>query len=183
MRMTPHVKHEVRHMAYAAVCLALALVLPFLTGQIPAVGKMLLPMHLPVLLAGFVVGPWWAMAVGFIAPILRHLLFAAPPYPTFLAMAFELAVYGLVSGLIYKHTPRKKWTIYVSLLSAMVVGRAASGAAMAVLMGLGDQTYSFAAFFAANVTSGIPGIVLQIILLPLVVMALEKGGIAHKHLG
>ena len=182
MSLTPHAKRKVRQLVYAAVCLALALVLPFLTGHIRAVGKMLLPMHLPVLLAGFVVGPWWAMAVGFLAPVLRHLLFAMPPYPSFVAMAFELAAYGLVSGLIYQHTPRKKWTIYVSLLSAMVVGRAVSGVTMAMLMGLSEDHYTFPAFIAANFTSGIPGIVLQIVLVPLLVMALEKANIARKHI-
>ena len=174
--------YKVRRLVYAAVCLALALVLPLLTGHLRAVGKMLLPMHLPVLLAGFIVGPWWALAVGFLAPILRHLFFGMPPYPSFVAMAFELAAYGLFSGLLYKRTPPRKWAIYVSLLGAMVVGRAISGVTMSMLMGLGDEPYTFSAFIAANFTSGIPGIVLQLVLVPLLVMALEKANIIRKEL-
>ena len=173
-------KYQVRRLVYGAVCLALALVLPFVAGQIPTVGKMLCPMHLPVLLAGFIVGPWWGVAVGFIAPILRHLLFTMPPYPSFVAMAFELATYALTCGLLYRHTPKKRGSIYLALLVAMLLGRIVSGVAMAILMGLAGKAYGFAAFFAANFTNSIPGIILQIALLPPIVMALEKAGITDK---
>ena len=57
-------KQHIKKLTYSAICLALCLVLPFLTGQIPQIGSALCPMHLPVLLAGFLCGPWWAAAVG-----------------------------------------------------------------------------------------------------------------------
>ena len=178
--MTAKAKHEIRHMVYAAVCLALALILPFVTGNIPQIGRALCPMHLPVLLCGFIAGPWWGLVVGLVAPVLRHLLFAMPPYPTFVAMALELGVYGLISGLLYKHLPRKAGFIYLSLLIAMVLGRIVSGVAMAALMGMAGQTYTFAAFIAGHVTGSIPGIIAQIVLVPVIVLTLEKAGIAHK---
>ena len=83
-------KSLLRHMVYAAVCLALCMVLPFLTGQIPQIGSALSPMHIPVLLAGFLCGPWWAMAVGFAAPMLRHVWMGMPPLITAIAMSFVL---------------------------------------------------------------------------------------------
>ena len=83
-------KSLLRHMVYAAVCLALCMVLPFLTGQIPQIGSALSPMHIPVLLAGFLCGPWWAMAVGFAAPLLRHVWMGMPPLITAIAMSFVL---------------------------------------------------------------------------------------------
>jgi len=175
----PETKNRLRPMVYSAVCLALALVLPFVTGSIPQVGKMLLPMHLPILLCGFVVGPWWALAVGFIAPILRHLLFAMPPFPSYVAMAAELAVYGLVSGLAYRKLPQKAVSIYVSLLLAMISGRIASGITMASVLGLTGKSYSFAAFLAANVTGAVPGIILQIILVPILVLTLQKAKVVR----
>ena len=93
-------------MVTTAVCLALCMVLPFLTGQIPQIGSALSPMHIPVLLAGFLCGSWWAMAVGAVAPLLRFALFGMPPiFPTGVAMCFELAAYGLVSGLLYARLP------------------------------------------------------------------------------
>ena len=80
--------------------LALALVLPFLTGQLPQIGNMLCPMHLPVLLCGFLLGWPWGLAVGVTAPLLRSALFGMPPlYPVALAMCLELGCYGLVIGL------------------------------------------------------------------------------------
>ena len=117
-------KHlNTKSLVTAAVCLALCLVLPFLTGQIPQIGSALSPMHIPVLLAGFLCGPWWAMAVGAVAPLLRFFLFHKPPlYPTGLAMCFELAAYGLVSGLLYRALPKRVGNIYASLLAAMLAG-------------------------------------------------------------
>ena len=95
-----------KNLVTAAVCLALCLVLPFLTGQIPQIGNALSPMHFPVLLAGFLCGPWWAAAAGAIAPLLRFFLFHSPAlYPTGIAMCFELATYGLISGLLYSAYP------------------------------------------------------------------------------
>ncbi len=92
----------IRKLTRAAICLALCMVLPFLTGQIPQIGSALSPMHIPVLLGGFLCGPGWAAAVGFVAPLLRFVLFGMPPiFPTGLAMSVELMVYGLVSGLLY----------------------------------------------------------------------------------
>ena len=89
---------HVRRLTYAALFLALALVLPFLTGQIPRIGSMLCPMHFPALLCGFVCGWPYGLAVGLIAPVLRSALFGMPPmYPTAVAMALELAAYGAVS--------------------------------------------------------------------------------------
>ena len=79
-------KTKITNLVYAAVCLALCLVLPFLTGQIPQVGNALCPMHIPVLLAGFLCGPWWALAVGLVAPLLRHTLFLMPPLMTTTAL-------------------------------------------------------------------------------------------------
>lgn len=160
---------------YAAVCLALCLVLPFLTGQIPKVGSVLSPMHIPVFLAGFLCGPWWALAVGVIAPILRHLLFGMPPFPTYIAMAFELAAYGVVTGLLYKVLPKKIPQIYLSLAAAMIAGRIVSGLVNVMLYGLGikEGGYTVQMFLAAHFVTAWPGIVLHLVLVPALVIALR----------
>ena len=116
-------KQHIKKLTYSAICLALCLVLPFLTGQIPQIGSALCPMHLPVLLAGFLCGPWWAAAVGLIAPLLRHAIFAMPPLLTAIAMSFELLTYGLITGICYRLLPRKTSSIYISLIAAMIAGR------------------------------------------------------------
>lgn len=155
--------------------LALALVLPFLTLQIPQLGNALCPMHFPVLLCGFFCGPVYSAAIGFIAPLLRFELFAMPPLiPTGIAMCFELAAYGAVSGLLYKLLPPKKLSVYISLIGAMLVGRVIWGCARVVLYEMGKAEFSWAVFIAEGFTNAIPGIIVQIVLIPILVIALNK---------
>ena len=170
---------QVRKLTYAALYLAIAMVLPFVTGQIPEIGSMLCPMHLPVLLCGFMCGALWGLAVGFISPLLRSVVFGMPPmYPTAVAMAFEMAVYGGLAGLLYRLLPRKKSTIYAVLVIAMIAGRIVLGAAHVILAGLSGSVYTWSAFLAGAVTDAVPGIVLQLVLIPLVVMAMERAGLS-----
>ena len=166
---------ELKKMVLAALFLALALVLPFLTGQIPEVGSMLCPMHIPALLCGFFCGWPWGLAVGLIAPVLRSLLFGMPPmFPMAICMSFELATYGAVAGWLYSKLSKKKSSVYVALLTAMVLGRLVWGAARFVCTGLDVSAFGLSAFWAGAVTTAIPGIIVQIVLIPLLVMALEK---------
>ena len=163
-----------RKLVYAAACLALALVLPFLTGQIPTIGKMLSPMHIPVFLCGFLCGWPWGLLVGFVAPLLRSLLFGMPAFfPGACAMAFELATYGCLSGLLYRLLPRRKSSVYAALLLSMVAGRVGWGLARYIFAGLQGSSFPFSAFIAGAVTNAIPGIVLHIVLIPLIIFALE----------
>ena len=165
----------IRRMVSAAVCLALCMVLPFLTGQIPQVGSALCPMHIPVLLAGFLCGSWWAMAVGAAAPLLRFALFGMPPiFPTGVAMCFELAAYGLVSGVLYARLPKKTANIYVSLLTAMLAGRAVWGIVRVVLSGVAGEPFTWTAFMAGAFINAVPGIIVHILLIPVIVLALRR---------
>lgn len=174
--MKLNTNRSLRNLVFAAVCLALCLVLPFLTGQVPQIGNMLCPMHLPVLLAGFLCGPWWALAVGLIAPVLRHILFSMPPLHSALAMSFELLTYGVVSGLLYRALSKKAGNIYLSLIGAMLAGRVVWGVAACVIFGAFGKGFSWAIFVAGAFTNAVPGIILQLIIVPLVVMALKKSG-------
>ena len=162
-------------LTYAALCLALALVLPFLTGQIPQIGQALSPMHIPVFLCGFLCGWPWGLVIGLLAPLLRSLLFGMPVFfPGACAMAFELAAYGLLSGLMYRLLPKKTGYIYASLLIAMVGGRIVWGVARYVFAGIQGTAFTFAAFIAGAVTNAVPGIILHIVLVPLIVLALKR---------
>lgn len=165
-------------MVLAALFLALAYVMPFLTGQIPEIGSMLCPMHLPVLLCGFICGWPWGMIVGLIVPVFRSLLTGGfpPMFPTAVCMAVELAVYGGTSGLMHKILPRKKLFIYCSLVTAMIAGRAAWGAAMFLCLGA-NGGFTFAAFLAGAFTNAIPGIIVQLILVPILVILIENSKI------
>ena len=169
-------KHKnLRQLILAAMFLTLALALPFLTGQIPQVGSALCPMHIPVLLCGFFCGPWYALAVGLVAPLLRFALFGMPPLmPTGIAMCFELATYGFVSGLLYKLLPGKKVFTYVTLIAAMLAGRIIWGIARVILAGLAQSEFAWTAFLSGAFVNAVPGIILHILLIPVLVIALKR---------
>lgn len=165
-----------RIITYAAICLALALLLPFLTGQIPTIGQALSPMHLPTLLCGYICGPLWGLAVGFVAPLLRSQLFAMPPLAAAIPMAFELAAYGFVSGMIYRRVPHKMPFIYLSLIIAMLSGRIVWGTVKWLMAVYSSDSFGFAAFLAGAVTGSIPGSICQLVLLPSMLVTLKKAG-------
>ena len=168
-------KDRTRKLTFSALYLAIALVLPFITGQIPEIGAMLSPMHIPVLLCGFVCGWPWGLAVGLIAPMLRSVLFGMPTmYPTAIAMTFELAVYGALTGILYRLLPRKTWSVYAALILAMIGGRLVWGAAQYVLLLARGTAFTPELFLAGAVINAIPGIILHIVLIPVLVIVLEK---------
>ncbi len=169
-------KKLVLNISLSGMFLALAYVMPFITGQIPEIGKMLCPMHMPVLLCGFICGAPYGLVVGAVAPILRSVTLGMPPILTAVTMSFELAVYGLMAGILYKSLPKKKINIYVSLLSAMIIGRLVEGFASFCVyqMGFDVKPFTFEVFWASAVINALPGIIVQIILVPIIVMLLEK---------
>ena len=168
-----------RNVVLAALFLALAFVLPMVTGHLPQVGNMLCPMHFPILLCGFVLGGPWGLAVGFAAPLLRSVLFGMPPmYPIAIAMAFELATYGLVSGLLWRKAKHTLPALYAVLLTAMVSGRIVWGIVRFVLAGLTGGSFPFSAFLSGALFTAVPGIVAQLVLIPLLLTALQKAGFA-----
>ena len=168
--MKQSLHQHILRLVLAALFLALAYVMPFLTGQIPEIGSMLCPMHLPVLLCGFLCGPFWGAVVGFTAPLMRSMILTMPPlFPTAVCMAFELMIYGLASGLLTKILPKKLPFHYLTLILSMIAGRVVWGCAMLICMGVKGQAFTFSAFLSGAITNAIPGILLQILLIPPVV--------------
>lgn len=167
------------NLVMAALCLTMALLLPFLTGQIREIGNMLCPMHLPVFLCAFICTERWAGAVGATAPILRSAIWGMPMMmPMAISMAFELATYGLVASTVYRRLPKKAWSIYAALLIAMVCGRLVWGAAAMIFYGLAGTPFTLQVFMAGAFLNAVPGIILQLVVLPPLVLALEKAGIS-----
>ena len=164
-----------RNIVLTALFLALAFVLPMITGHVPQIGNMLCPMHFPVLLAGFVLGGPWGLVLGFIAPLLRSVLFGMPPlYPLAISMAIELATYGAVGGWMYKKVRHTLPMMYAALATAMVAGRLVWGAVRFVLAGLSGSAFPFSAFLSGALLTAVPGIIAQLILIPLILTALQK---------
>lgn len=166
-----------KNTAFSAMFLALCLILPLITLGSVEMGNALCPAHFPVLICGFVCGPQYGAVVGFVAPLLRNLIFNRPPiYPQGVSMAFELAAYGLLSGLLYRAFPKKNGYIYPALIIAMLGGRAVWGAARYAAAGLSGSEFSPGMFITGAFVKAVPAIISQIVIIPLVVMAFRKSG-------
>ena len=172
---------RLKNLMLSAMFIALGFVLPFLTGQIPQVGKILLPMHIPVLLCGLICGAEYGLAVGLVLPLLRSFTLGEPPlYPMALAMAPELATYGFVSGFLFS---RARWKCLRSLLRcliiAMLAGRIVYGLAMVSLLGLGGHGYTWSMFVMGAFVNSVPGIIVQLVLIPAIMLALHRAHLVH----
>ena len=167
---------RVKKLVLSALFIALGLVLPSLTMHIPKIGQALLPMHIPVLLCGFICGWPYGLAVGVITPLLASFINGMPPlFPMAFSMAFELATYGFVAGLMIQILPKKKPMVYPALIICMIAGRLVYGCVMFILAGISPNiSYSFSAFLSGTVLTAIPGIIVQIVLIPAIIVALES---------
>lgn len=164
-----------KKMVLSALFLAIGMVLPFFTGQIPTIGNMLLPMHIPVLLCGFVCGWKYGVAVGAILPLLRSALFGMPVlFPNAIGMAVELAVYGVVSGVLGRRLGRTPKGIYLSLVSAMILGRIAWGLVSIGLFALAGSNFTWKIFMMQAFVNAVPGMIIQLVLIPAIVKRLPR---------
>ena len=179
-------KNATLRLVLSAMFLAIGLVLPFFTGQIQQIGNMLLPMHIPVFLCAFICGWQYAGTVGLSLPLIRSIWFGMPMlYPNAIAMSIELAVYGIAAGLIYRLIKcRRAWAVYAAMLPAMLLGRIVWGGAQYLLLGIKGSEFTFQAFFAGAFGAAVPGIILQLVLVPAIVAALNsKGYVLNEHNG
>lgn len=168
---------KIKKLALTAMFVSIGLLLPFITGNIPTIGKYLCPMHLPIFLCGMICGPLCGAMAGFITPILRRLLFYMPVlYPNAVGMAFELSAYAISSGIIFSLIKKKNMaTVYLALLPSMLIGRAVWGVARLVMLGLsGPETAEFGLsyFFTEGFLKAIPSIIVRLILIPAIMQAL-----------
>ncbi len=179
----------IRKLVLSAMFMAIGLVLPFITGQIQQIGNMLLPMHIPVLLCGLICGWQYGAIVGFILPLLRYVLFGMPPiFPTGVSMTFELAAYGAVIGLIMQRLSRKNTTgngknyvlnLYLALIGAMLAGRIVWGLVRFILAQATMQPFTLEMFMAGAFLTAVPGIIVQLILIPGIMAALKRTGVLN----
>ena len=168
--------NKTRQLVLTAMFIALGVVLPQAFHAIPNAGSIFLPMHIPVLISGFVVGPLFGLITGLATPLLSHLIFGMPPVPVLPSMLCELAVYGLMTGLLNKlikiENPYLK-TCTVLVLS-MLCGRLTYGVLNALVFKAGS--YSMQAWTSAAFVTAIPGIIIQLVLIPILVGRLKKAG-------
>ena len=168
-------KGQVKNLVYAGACLAIGIVLPSLFHIVGWSGPILLPMHIPVLLCGLICGWYFGGLCGLMVPLLCSILTGMPPlFPFGVAMMLELCTYGILCGLLYK---KFKINIYVSLIGAMLGGRIVNGIANTILLGFSGQDYGFKAFISGAFVTALPGIIIQIVLIPVIIIALTKANL------
>ena len=169
-------KFNTKQLVLAALCVALGVVLPVAFHSIPNAGSVLLPMHIPVLLCGLVCGPVYGLLSGILTPLLSSMITGMPPMAYLPGMLCELAAYGLLRRFV--RTGKRPLDLYIQLVSAMLIGRLVYGVMNALIFSAGN--YSFAVFVSGAFVTALPGIVIQLVLLPAVVLLLEKARLVEK---
>ena len=170
---------SVKTTVLTAVCAALCVVVPMAFHAIPNAGSIFLPMHIPVLLCGMLCGWPFGFIAGMLGPLLSRLTTGMPPAAMLPGMMVECAVYGAISGLVlkYVHTGKLYADLYISLIPAMLAGRVISGIAKALIFAP-DTT--LAGWATVSFVTGLPGIAIQLILIPAILFALEKARLVPK---
>ena len=168
-------KKTLKHLVISVICLATAIILPFWTGQVPEIGSMMCPMHIPILLCGYFCGGIWGLGTGAVAALLCSFMFGMPElYPQAICMAFELAAYGCTMGILKSKFQNVKLGIFANLACAMIIGRIVWGIAMFACMGFKPAKNGLGDFFAGAVTNAIPGIVVQFALIPVFIQVVSN---------
>lgn len=167
---------SIKRLTLTALCIALCVVLPMAFHIIPNAGSVLLPMHIPVLLCGLICGWQYGLLCGVLGPLVSSVLTSMPPAAVLPGMMVECGMYGCVGGLMMDHvrTGSLYADLYISLPTAMLAGRVLSGIAKAMILAPGT---SFAAWAAASFVTALPGISVQLILIPSLIVALTRAGL------
>lgn len=169
-------KSTTLQLVLAAMFAALGVLLPMVIHPFGMSGAVLLPMHIPVLLCGFMIGWKYGALVGLIVPLLSSFFTGMPPiFPVAIAMSLELAAYGFAAGYL-----SEKFNVIVSLVGAMLAGRAVMGIANLVLLGIAGKPYAFSGFISGAFVTALPGIIIQLILVPVIMVALKKTKVLER---
>lgn len=167
-------KQKLQKITLSSIFLAFGMALPFLTMQIKEIGDSLLPMHIPVMLCGILCGYGYGAAIGFILPFLRSVCFGMPPiYPNAVWMSAELLTYGIVIGLLYKKLPQNLPGVYLSLILSQISGRIIWGLTKTLLLSINGKFFTFTMFISGGFVDAIPGIILQLLLIPTIISILK----------
>ncbi len=168
-----------KRMVTAGLCAALGVALPMAVHSIPNAGSILLPMHIPVLLCGLICGPWYGLACGLLAPLLSSLITGMPSGVYLFSMMAELMAYGLIAGacirLIRRGGTMKR--VYLALIAAMLLGRIAYGLMNSLIFKAG--AYSMELWLSGAFITAAPGILVQLIIIPIIILALERGRVIN----
>ena len=176
------IKSQTKNLVLAGMLLALGIVLPQFVKMFPPLfgsnaGSVILPMHIPVLLCGLICGWKYGLVCGALTPFLCSIMTGMPPlFPFATGMMFELAAYAVIAGVLYKNL---KQNIFVSLVAAMIGGRIVLGIANTIFFNMKGIPYGFEAFITSAFITALPGIIIQLLLIPTIILSLRKSSYAN----
>lgn len=177
---------KTKKITMGALCLALSLLLPQIFHMIgmQQAGSIFLPMHLPVFIGGLLLGPIYGLFLGIFAPILSFIMIGMPGSQRVFYMMSELAAYGFFSGLLFHFIKFQNKTVglYVSLIGAMIAGRLVYGCVLSIATYLFNIPVGGFQAMLFSITTGIPGIIIQLLLIPIVVRLVEKSGYLNEYI-
>lgn len=175
-------KQTTKQIIIAALCIAMGIILPMAFHSIPNAGKIFLPMHIPVLICGLACGWQYGLICGILTPFLSSILTGMPPIAYLPSMLCELAVYGLVSGILVHHIHTKKHylNVYIALIIAMIAGRITMGILNAFIFQAGN--YKFSLWITGAFATALPGIIIQLLIIPTIIVALKKANLIERDL-
>ncbi len=171
---------KTKRLSLSAICLSLCVILPLLFHAVPNAGNIFLPIHFPVLICSVMCGSVYGMLCGVLGPLLSALITSMPPLSAAPAMMVECAAYGLICGLMMKYvkTGKTVFDLYLSLITSILLGRIVAGLTKALIFTPGVSPF---AWVTTSIITGIPGIAIQLVLIPLLIAALTKAGLISKH--
>lgn len=181
-------KNGIYKLAVGGLLLAIGIIIPrmFHMFGTPDIGRVFLPMHLSVFVAGIYLGAYYGVAIGFITPLLNS-LFGMPIFPQNIIMAFELSAYGLFAGLfiyLLKKTIKAKHgrtlRIYISLILSMILGRMVNAYVLYIMASFFVMKVPLPLSVLASAAKGIPGIIIQLLLVPGIVILLIESQERHR---
>ncbi|WP_100065640.1 ECF transporter S component [Miniphocaeibacter massiliensis] len=156
---------KTKNLVYSALLLSLGIILPSLTHTLGPLGTVVLPMHIPVFLSGIIIGPMYGACIGLMLPLLNHFILGMPPIPMLYIMIFELLTYGIISGLVFRKTNNVLISLLVSMISGRIVG-ALIAFILFYILGLSKISPVF--WIYGSIITGLPGIIIQLILIPII---------------
>lgn len=167
---------KTKQIALTAIFITLGVIIPQIFHMFAMSGRVFLPMHIPVLICGFVCGGFCGATCGVLTVILSSLMTGMPPiFPYGVAMSLELMTYGLISGILYN-----RLGLYPSLITAMLAGRVVSGSVNAILAGVAGKSYALTGFISGAFLVSFPGIIIQLVAIPIIINILSKNNIIKK---
>lgn len=165
-------KHTIYQIVLAGLFVAMGILLPQVFHMIPNFGQIFLPMHIPVLLCGIICGWKLGGVAGFLVPVLTSIFTGMPPMPVVIWMTFELIAYGIIAGLLAKQQTLK--STYAALIGAMIGGRIVLAISQLAILGFGGKAMPMTVFLTGAFVTALPGILIQLILIPLIVILYNK---------